>query len=155
LPRLNVRVRTIYGELEVSGCSPEEVLEGLGWLTDDFLASVSERVGHLESAEDEDVLKGIVVLGRDGPTIVTRDELSHYECIGLIMYAMRNQEATGKEIRDRLTSSGKRITVAARLHEMSRRGHVFQTQGKGSRYRLTLKGVSWVENEVLPRLGRD
>jgi len=71
------------------------------------------------------------------------------------MYAMRNHEATGKEIRDRLAISGKKITVAARLHEMRRRGQVFQPEGKGSEYRLTLKGVRWVEEDVLPRLGRD
>ena len=152
MPRIKVRVRTGYGDLEVSGDSPEDVMEGLGWLTADFIASISERVGEVDAAED--ILKGVVMLGRDGPTIVTRDELSHYECIGLVMYAMRNKEATGREIRDRLTSSGKRITVPARLHEMSRKGHVFQTGGKGSRYRLTMKGISWVESEVLPRLGR-
>jgi len=155
LPRLKVRVRTGYGELEVSGESPEEVLQGLGWLTGEFVAAVQGRVAEVAAAEAEDVLKGIVRVGRDGPTIVTREELSHYEAVGLIMYAMRNHEATGKEIRERLASSGKKITVAARLHEMRRRGHVFQPEGKGSEYRLTMKGVRWVEEEVLPRLGRD
>jgi len=155
LPRLKVRVKTGYGELEVSGESPEEVMEGLGWLTGEFAAAVQGRVAEVAAAEAEDVLKGIVRVGREGPTIVTREELSHYEAVGLIMYAMRNHEATGKEIRDRLASSGKKITVAARLHEMRRRGHVFQPEGKGSEYRLTMKGVRWVEEEVLPRLGRD
>ena len=154
MPRLKVRVRTGYGELEVSGGSPEEVLEGLGWLTGEFVAQVSERVGELAAAEAEDVLEGIVRVGRDGPTIVARDELSHYEAVGLILYAMKSHEATGKMIRERLASSGKKITVAARLNEMRRRGHVFQPGGKGSEYRLTVKGVRWVEEEVLPRLGR-
>jgi predicted transcriptional regulator len=36
---------------------------------------------------------------------------------------------------------------------MRRRGHVFQPDGKGSEYRLTERGVKWVEEEVLPRLG--
>jgi len=155
LPRLRVRVRTGYGDLEVSGESPEEVMEGLGWLTPEFAAAVQDRVSEVAAAEAEDVLEGIVRVGREGPTLVTREELSHYEAVGLIMYAMRNREATGKEIRDRLASSGKKITVAARLHEMRRRGHVFQPGGKGSAYRLTMKGVRWVEEEVLPRLGRD
>jgi hypothetical protein len=155
LPRLKVRIKTGYGELEVSGESPDEVLEGLGWLSSEFVAAVSDRVGEVAAAEAEDVLEGIVRVGRDGPTLVTREELSHYEAVGLIMYAMRNHEATGKEIRDRLVSSGKKITVAARLHEMGRRGQVFQPEGKGSKYRLTMKGVRWVEEEVLPRLDRD
>jgi hypothetical protein len=153
LPRLRVRVRTGFGEIEVQGESPGEVLEGLGWLTPEFVAAVTGRVSEVAAAEAEDVLKGIVRVGRDGPTIVTREELSHYESIGLILYAMRDHEATGKAIRDRLASSGKSIRAAARLHEMRRRGHVFQPDGKGSEYRLTERGVKWVEEEVLPRLG--
>jgi len=154
LPRLRVRVRTGFGEIEVSGESPGEVLEGLGWLTPEFVAGVSGRVSELAAAEAEDNLKGIVRMSRDGPTIVTREELSHYESVGLVMYAMKNHEATGKMIRDRLASSGKSITVAARLHEMRQRGHVFQPDGKGSEYRLTERGVRWVEEEVLPRFSQ-
>ena len=153
MPRLRVSVKTSYGKIEVSGESPSEVMEGLGWLTSEFMAGVSGRVSDVAAAEAEDNLKGIVRVGRDGPTIVTREELSHYESIGLIMYAMKDHEATGKEIRDRLSSSGKSVTVAARLHEMRRRGHVFQPDGKGSEYRLTERGVKWVEEEVLPRFG--
>ena len=154
MPRLKVRVKTSYGEIEVSGESPGEVMEGLGWLTSEFVAGVSGKVSEMAAAEAEDNLKGIVRVGRDGPTIVTREELSHYESIGLILYAMRDHEATGKAIRDRLASSGKSITTPARLHEMRRRGHVFQPDGKGSEYRLTERGVKWVEEEVLPRLNQ-
>ncbi len=155
MPRLKVSIKTSYGEIEVSGESPGEVMEGLGWLTSEFVAGVSGKVSDVAAAEAEDNLKGIVRVGRDGPTIVTREELSHYESIGLILYAMKDHEATGKMIRDRLSSSGKSITVAARLHEMRRRGHVFQPDGKGSEYRLTERGVKWVEEEVLPRFSQD
>jgi len=50
LPRLKVRIKTSYGELEVSGSSPGEVLEGLGWLTVDFMVEVNEKVGDVAAA---------------------------------------------------------------------------------------------------------
>jgi len=65
---------------------------------------------------------------------------------------MKNFEATSKQIRERLVSSGKKVTVAARLHEMRTRGHVFKPEKKGSMYKLTSKGVKWIEDDVLRRL---
>ena len=91
----------------------------------------------------------------DGPVIVTRAELSHYEIIGLILYSMKHHEATSKQIRDRIEASGKEVIVPARLNEMKKRGHVFRPSGKGSEYRLTAKGLEWMEEEVLEKLRRE
>jgi hypothetical protein len=151
-PRLRVTIKTGYGSVEVSGESPEEVLEGLGWLSHEFVSQISERVSDATSFEAEDSLNGIIRVDREGPTIVSSEELSHYEAIGLILYAMKNYEATSKQMRERLVSSGKKVTVAARLHEMRDRGHVFKPDNKGSMYKLTTKGVKWIEEDVLRRL---
>lgn len=151
-PKLKVTINTEYGAIEVSGDSPEELLEGLSWLTLDFVSDVNERIIEATAGEAEDNLYGIVRLDREGPTIVTHEQLSHYEAIGLILYAMKNHEATSKQIRERLASSGKKVTLAARLHEMRDRGHVFKPDNKGSDYRLTTRGVKWVEDGVIQRL---
>lgn len=151
-PRLRVIIKTGYGAMEVSGESPEEVLEGLGWLTHELISQINEKANEATASEAEDSLKGIIRVDREGPTIVSREELSHYEAIGLILYAMKNFEATSKQIRERLVSSGKKVTVAARLHEMRTRGHVFKPEKKGSKYKLTSKGVKWIEDDVLARL---
>ena len=151
-PRLRVTIKTSYGAMEVSGESPEEVLEGLGWLTHELISQINEKANEATAYEAEDSLKGIIRIDREGPTIVSREELSHYEAIGLILYAMKNFEATSKQIRERLVSSGKKVTVAARLHEMRTRGHVFKPEKKGSMYKLTSKGVKWIEDDVLARL---
>lgn len=151
-PRLRVTIKTSYGAVEVSGESPEEVLEGLGWLSHEFVSQINERASEATSFEAEDSLNGIIRVDREGPTIVSSEELSHYEAIGLILYAMKNYEATSKQMRERLVSSGKKVTVAARLHEMRNRGHVFKPDNKGSMYKLTTKGVKWVEEDVLRRL---
>lgn len=151
-PRLRVTIKTGYGAMEVSGESPEEVLEGLGWLTHELISQINEKANEATAYEAEDSLKGIIRVDLEGPTIVSREELSHYEAIGLILYAMKNFEATSKQIRERLVSSGKKVTVAARLHEMRTRGHVFKPEKKGSMYKLTSKGVKWIEDDVLARL---
>ena len=151
-PRLKVTIKTSYGAMEVSGESPEEVKEGLGWLTHELISQINERASEVAASEAEDSLNGIIRVDREGPTIVSREELSHYEAIGLILYAMKNFEATSKQIRERLVSSGKKVTVAARLHEMRTRGHVFKPEKKGSMYKLTSKGVKWIEEDVLRRL---
>ena len=36
------------------------------------------------------------------------------------------------------------------LHEMVKKGVLFRPEGRGSIYKLTAKGVNWVEREVLP-----
>ena len=152
MPRLKVTIKTSYGAMEVSGESPEEVQEGLVWLTHELVSQINERASEVAASEAEDSLNGIIRVDREGPTIVSREELSHYEAIGLILYAMKNFEATSKQMRERLVSSGKKVTVAARLHEMRTRGHVFKPEKKGSMYKLTSKGVKWIEEDVLRRL---
>jgi len=155
MPKLYINIETNYGTLTVQGDSQEEILEALDLLTDDFIEQVNEKVALLELKDVESELDGIVRVTADGPVIVTRAELSHYEIIGLILYSMRHHEATSKQIRDRIEASGKDVIVPARLNEMKKRGHVFRPSGKGSEYKLTAKGLEWMEEEVLEKLRRE
>lgn len=155
MPKLCINIETNYGTLTVQGDSQEEILEALDLLTDDFIEQVNEKVALLELKDIESELDGIVRVTTDGPVIVTRAELSHYEIIGLILYSMKHHEATSKQIRDRIEASDKEVIVPARLNEMKKRGHVFRPSGKGSEYRLTAKGLEWMEEEVLEKLRRE
>jgi len=152
MPKLQLNIDTDYGTLTVSGDTQDEILEALALLTDDFLDKISEKLSILDLKQTEDRLRNIVRIGQNGPVIVTRADISHYEAIGLVLYSMKNQEATSKRIRERLEASGKEIIVAARLNEMRKRGHIFKPSGKGSEYRLTSKGMAWVDDEVVEKI---
>ena len=152
VPKLQLNIETNYGTLTVSGDTQEEVLATLDLLTDNFLDQISDKLILLDLKQTKDRLQNIVRIGQNGPVIVTRTDISHYAAIGLILFSMKNQEATSKKIRERLEASGKEVIVAARLNEMRKRNHVFKPSGKGSEYRLTSKGIAWVNDEVIEKI---
>ncbi len=94
-------------------------------------------------------------MGRDGPIIVTKKKLSHYEAIGLVLYSTRDHQASSRELSRRLSASGKKVTVPARLNEMRKRGHIFKPIDKSPYYKLSIKGVKWIEDEILPPLKKN
>ena len=51
-------------------------------------------------------LKGIVEPTTEGPVIVTREKLTHYEAVGLILYASEDKKTTAAKIQKLLESSG-------------------------------------------------
>jgi len=152
MPAIKVSVKTPFGEIMVSGESPGELLEALGWLNKDFVAEVNDKVSNIIVKQSQDHLKGVIDTRRDGPVIVAPNDMSHYESIGLILYCMKDYQASSKEIKDSLNQSGKKVTVPARLHEMRKRGHIFKPMSKGSTYKLSVKGVKWMEEEVIPSI---
>jgi hypothetical protein len=152
MARITLAIKTPFGEISVSGDSPEEVLDALQDLDQVFVKEVNERISDILATQAKDVLKGIVEVGRDGPIIVTKKKLSHYECIGLVLYSLRDQQASSRGISKRLSASGKKVTVPARLHEMRKRGHIFKPVDKAPYYKLSTKGIKWIEEEVIPPL---
>ena len=152
MARITLAIKTPFGEIRVSGDSPEEVLDALHGLDQVFVKEVNERVSDILATQAKDELKGIVEDGRDGPIIVTKKRLSHYAAIGLILYSMRDHQASSRDISRRLSASGKKVTVPARLHEMRKRGHIFKPVDRAPYYKLSTKGVKWIEEEVIPPL---
>jgi hypothetical protein len=150
MPMITLTVKTQFGDIQVTGESPEELLRGLEWLTQDYVTTLNEKVSGLVTKQALDHLKDIVQMRRDGPILVCKEEISHYEAIGLLLYAMKGYQATGKELKAYLNESGRKVVVPARLHEMVKKGTLFRPEGRGSIYKLTAKGVNWVEREVLP-----
>ena len=152
MPRITLAIRTPFGEVRVSGENPSEVMDSLAGLDQKFIGEVNERITTLLATQAKDDLKGVVEVGRDGPVIVSKKKMSHYEAIGLILYCTREHQASSREITRRLTSSGKKVTVPARLHEMRRRGHIFKPVDRAPYYKLSMKGVKWIEEEVIPKI---
>ena len=143
-------MKTQFGDIQVTGETPEELLSGLDWLTKDYVAQINEKVSGLVSKQALDHLKDIVEMRRDGPILVCKEQISHYEAIGLLLYAIKGYQSTGKELKSILNESGRKVVVPARLHEMVKKGLLFRPDGRGGIYKLTAKGVNWVEKEVLP-----
>ena len=155
MTRIACVIKTPFGEIKVVGESTEEILDVLQGLDPDFIKEVNERALKILISHSKNALKGIVEVGRDGPIIVTKKKLSHYEAIGLVLYSMRNQQSSSRDISKRLSVSGKKVTVPARLHEMRKRGHIFKPIDKSPYYKLSIKGVNWIEEEVLPSLKKN
>lgn len=150
MPKITLTVKTQFGDIQVTGETPEELLSGLDWLTKDYVAQINEKVSGLVSKQALDHLKDIVEMRRDGPILVCKEQISHYEAIGLLLYAIKGYQSTGKELKSILNESGRKVVVPARLHEMVKKGLLFRPDGRGGIYKLTAKGVNWVEKEVLP-----
>ncbi|MCS7096473.1 MAG: hypothetical protein N3F10_01860 [Candidatus Bathyarchaeota archaeon] len=150
--RVEVKVKTSFGEIVVEGASPQEILSLLESFPKDFTDNVSTIISSKLAPSAVSQLKGIVEFTTEGPVLITREKLTHYEAIGLILYASENRQNTAAQIQKLLESSGIKCMVPARLNEMTRRGQVFKPDPKKPEFKLTIQGERWVEDEVLARL---
>jgi hypothetical protein len=151
MTKVRARFKTGFGELEVEGESAQELLDALRAVTPEFIDEVSSVVAS-KVASVKAGLEGIVELTTEGPVVTTREKLSHYEAIGLVVYASDKKTSTATKIGDLLKSSGIKSMVPARLNEMTKRGLVFKPDPARPEFRLTVQGEKWIEDEVLPRL---
>jgi predicted transcriptional regulator len=97
-------------------------------------------------------LKGIVELTTEGPVVVTREKLTHYEAVGLVLYASEEKTNTAAQITRLLESSGIKSMVPARLNEMTKRGQVFKPDPNKPDFKLTIQGEKWIEDDVISKL---
>jgi len=150
--KIRARIKTSFGELEVEGETAKEVLEALKGLTPEFVGEISGVVSARVVSPVRAQLEGIVELTTEGPVVTTREKLSHYEAIGLILYACEKKLSTATQISRLLESSGIKSMVPARLNEMTKRRLVFKPDPARPEVKLTMQGEKWIEDEVLPRL---
>jgi predicted transcriptional regulator len=97
-------------------------------------------------------LKGIVELTTEGPVVVTREKLTHYEAVGLVLYASEEKTNTAAQITRLLESSGIKSMVPARLNEMTKRGQVFKPDPNKPDFKLTIQGEKWIEDDVISKI---
>ncbi len=151
MKKVKTHIKTPFGEIVVEGENPQEILDVLASFPEDFIEKVSNMVsGRLIPSTAQ--LKGIVEFTTEGPVIITREKLTHYEAIGLILYTSEERKNTAAQVQKLLESSGVKCMVPARLNEMTKRGQVFKPDPNKPEFKLTVQGERWVEDEVLARL---
>jgi hypothetical protein len=151
MKRIQAKIKTAFGELVLEGDSPQEVLSILEGIPENFVERLSDFVSNKITPSGAQ-LKGIVEPTTEGPVIVTRENLTHYEAVGLVMYASGERKNTAAQIQKLLESSGIKSMVPARLNEMTKRGQVFKPDPNKPDFKLTMQGEKWVEDEVLSKL---
>jgi hypothetical protein len=149
--RVKVRIKTPFGDITLEGDDPHEIMQVLESFPEKFVEKVTDFVSsRLVSSGVQ--LKGVVEFSTEGPVIVTREKLTHYEAIGLVLYASKDRKNTASQIQRLLESSGIKSMVPARLNEMTKRGHVFKPDPAKPEFKLTVQGERWIEDDVLTKL---
>lgn len=150
--KIKTKIKASFGEIVVEGETPKEILELLRSMPQNFIEEVNSIVSAKLVPPAEAQLKGIVEFTTEGPVITTRQKITHYEAIALVLYAMENKTSTASQISRLLESSGIKAMVPARLNEMTKRGMVFKPDPSRPEFKLTIQGEKWVEEEVIPKL---
>ncbi len=151
MKRIEARIKTSFGEVVIEGETPQEILDMLASMPENFTERLSDFVTN-RLVPSGAALKGIVEVTTEGPVIVTRENLTHYESVGLILYASDERKNTAAQVQKLLESSGLKVMVPARLNEMTKRGQVFKPDPSKPDFKLTMQGEKWVEDEVLSKL---
>jgi len=149
--RIEARIKTPFGEVVIEGETPKEILSILETMPKNFVEKLSDFVSDRLMPSGAQ-LKGIVELTTEGPVVVTREKLTHYEAVGLVLYASEDKINTATQITKLLESSGIKSMVPARLNEMTKRGQVFKPDPSKPDVKLTIQGEKWIEEEVLSKL---
>jgi hypothetical protein len=151
MKRIEAHIKTGFGEVVIQGENPQEILNMLESMPENFVEKLSDFVSNKLTPSGAQ-LKGIVESTTEGPVIVTRENLTHYEAVGLVLYASDDRKNTAAQIQKLLESSGIKSMVPARLNEMTKRGQVFKPDPSKPEFKLTIQGEKWVEEEVLTKL---
>ena len=151
MKRIEARIKTQFGEVVIEGETPQEIMSMLETIPENFVEKLSEFVSNRLTPSGAQ-LKGIVESTTDGPVIVTRENLTHYEDVGLVLYASEERKNTAAKIAKLLESSGIKVMVPGRLNEMTKRGQVFKPDPNKPGFKLTIQGEKWIEEEVLSKL---
>jgi hypothetical protein len=150
--KIRVRVKEPFGEIVIEGDSAQEILNTLKTMPSQFINEVGGLISTKFTPPLKTQLDGIIELTTEGPIITTREKLTHYESIALVLYASEQHSSTATQIKRLLASSGIRSMVPARLNEMTKRGIVFKPDPARTEFKLTTQGERWVEEEVLAKL---
>jgi len=151
MSRVEARIKMPFGEIVIAGENPQEILKMLEAFPEDFMEKMGNFVSNRLIPSGVQ-LKGIVESTTEGPVIIARENLTHYEAIGLTLYASDEKKNTAAQITRLLESSGIKCMVPARLNEMTKRGQVFKPDPNRPEFKLTMQGERWVEDNVLAKL---
>jgi len=150
--RIQVQIKAPFGEILVEGNTPQEILETLRAMPPQFMSEIDGLISAKLTPPMKMQFEGIIEFTTEGPIITTREKLTHYEAVGLILYASDEKTSTATQISRLVESSGIKSQVPARLNEMAKRGLVFKPNPAMPEWKLTTQGERWITEEVLPKL---
>ncbi|MCW4023278.1 MAG: hypothetical protein ACOWW1_10370 [archaeon] len=150
--RIRVRVKASFGEVVIEDETAEEILNTLKTLPPQFVNEVSSLISSNLTPSLQSHLDGVIEVTTEGPIITTRVKLTHYEAIGLVLFASKNNTSTASQIKELLALSGIKSMVPARLNEMTKRGFTFKPDPIQPDYKLTTKGERWIKETILPKI---
>ncbi len=150
--KVEAHIKTPFGEITLEGETPQEIIQMLESIPHDFMEKINNLVSSKLTPPSQVKLQGIVEFTTEGPVITTRKKITHYEAIGLLLFASENRTNTAAKLSKLLESSGIKCMVPARLNEMTKRGIVFKPNPSKPEFKLTVQGERWIEEEVLPKL---
>lgn len=151
MTKIQTKIKTAFGEVILEAETPQQILSILKNMPDNFVETVSDFVSNKMTPSGAQ-LKGIVEITTEGPVIVTREKLTHYEAIGLVLYGSEEKTNTASKITKLLESSGIKSMVPARLNEMTKRGQVFKPNPNKTDFKLTIQGEKWIEDEIITKI---
>ncbi len=97
--KIRVRVKAPFGEIVVEGESAQEILTTLKTMPLQFMNEVGGLISSNLSPSIKTQLNGIIELTTEGPIITTREKLTHYEAIALILFASDKNSSTATKIK--------------------------------------------------------
>ena len=136
----------------IEGENAQEILNSLKTIPSEFVNEVGTLISSNLTPSLKTQLDGVIELTTEGPIITTREKITHYEAIALILFASNKNSCTAAKIKRLLASSGIRSMVPARLNEMTKRGMVFKPDPTRPEFKLTTQGERWIDEDVLNRL---
>jgi hypothetical protein len=150
--KIRVRVKAPFGEIVIEGESAQEILKTLKMMPPQFVNEVGNLISSNLTPSLQTQMDGIIEITTEGPIITTREKLTHYEAIGLILFASEENSSSASQIKRLLASSGIKSMVPARLNEMTKRGLVFKPDPSRPEFKLTTQGERWIEDEIIVKI---
>ncbi len=150
--KIRIQIVAPFGKIVVEGDSAQEILAMLKTMPPEFMSEVGDLISAKLAPPTKTLLEGIVELTTEGPIITTRRKLTHYEAIGLTLFASNEKTNTAAKISRLLEAGGIKSMVPARLNEMTKRGVIFKPDPIRPEFKLTTQGERWIAEEVLTKL---
>jgi len=95
--KIHVKVNAPFGEIVVEGENANEILKTLKTMPPQFMNEISSLISSNLTPSLKTQLDGVIEFTTEGPIITTREKLTHYEAIALIMFASDQNSSTAAQ----------------------------------------------------------
>lgn len=155
MAKIRIRLKAPFGDVEIESESPDDILRLMEGAPKDFGEKIAELSPRLVARATERIileeLKGTVERTERGPLITAPIgvKLTHYEAIGLLLFASEGMMNTATTLTKLLKESGiGNVMVPARLNEMRSRRLVYKPWHDKPEWKLTSSGAEWIRKVV-------